>query len=59
MQPLTNLVAHHCTLNHPANRIMGNFYTPRLGGEDAGLPKVLGLSASPVMKAHATTEALG
>ena len=38
---------------------MSNFYTPRLGRDSGCLPKVLGLSASPVMKAHATTEALG
>lgn len=50
--------AHHCTLKHPANRIMSNFYIPetRKGGEN--LPKVLGLSASPVMKADATEKAL-
>ncbi|KAF3046133.1 hypothetical protein E8E12_011285 [Didymella heteroderae] len=50
--------AHHCTLNHPANRIMTNFYTPRVQKGDAYLPKILGLSASPVMKADATTQSL-
>lgn len=51
-------VAHHCTLNHPANRIMSNFYIPRVSRQDSNLPSILGLSASPVMKAHATMESL-
>ncbi|KAJ4988740.1 proteasome A-type and B-type [Stagonosporopsis vannaccii] len=50
--------AHHCTLNHPANRIMSNFYIPRVRSGDKDLPSILGLSASPVMRAHATTESL-
>ncbi|KAH6618772.1 dicer-like protein 2 [Boeremia exigua] len=50
--------AHHCTLNHPANRIMSSFYMPRIISGDDNLPRILGLSASPVMKAHATTESL-
>ncbi|KAF2829875.1 dicer-like protein 2 [Ophiobolus disseminans] len=49
--------AHHCTLNHPAHRIMSDFYMPRMG-QDQQLPKVLGLSASPVMRAKATSEDL-
>ncbi|XPS72365.1 Dicer-like protein 2 [Ascochyta lentis] len=50
--------AHHCTLKHPANRIMSNFYTPAVERGDKSLPKVLGLSASPVMRADATKETL-
>ncbi|KAF2201943.1 dicer-like protein 2 [Delitschia confertaspora ATCC 74209] len=46
--------AHHCTLKHPANRIMTHFYKPLAlkGGRDL-LPQILGLSASPVMRAKA------
>jgi ERCC4-related helicase len=50
--------AHHCTLKHPAHRIMSHFYMPRIGCEQNELPKILGLSASPVMKAKATSEDL-
>lgn len=52
--------AHHCTLKHPAHRIMSDFYKPFADTADHGepIPKVLGLSASPVMKAAASTEAL-
>jgi ERCC4-related helicase len=50
--------AHHCTMKHPANRIMSDFYMPRVGRNNYQLPKILGLSASPVMKAKATTEDL-
>jgi ERCC4-related helicase len=50
--------AHHCTLKHPANRIMSNFYITKAESGNEDLPKILGLSASPVMKADATTEAL-
>ncbi|KAJ4356123.1 Dicer-like protein 2 [Didymosphaeria variabile] len=49
--------AHHCTKKHPANLIMANFYLPKLH-EDVDLPMILGLSASPVMKAKASDEAL-
>lgn len=50
--------AHHCTLDHPANRIMSNFYIPRVKRADENLPRVLGLSASPVMRADASEKAL-
>jgi ERCC4-related helicase len=50
--------AHHCTLNHPAHRIMSDFYMPRIGDERLQLPRILGLSASPVMKATASQEDL-
>jgi ERCC4-related helicase len=49
-------VAHHCTLKHPAHRIMSDFYMTRIDREQ--LPKVLGLSASPVMKARASSQDL-
>jgi ERCC4-related helicase len=50
--------AHHCTMKHPANRIMSDFYMPRIGKHDIQLPRILGLSASPVQKAKATAEDL-
>ncbi|KAH7090455.1 dicer-like protein 2 [Paraphoma chrysanthemicola] len=50
--------AHHCTLAHPAHRIMSEFYMPRLGRPGEHVPKILGLSASPVMRARATSEDL-
>ncbi|CAI6268621.1 unnamed protein product [Periconia digitata] len=48
--------AHHCTQNHPANKILQNFYIPLSRNKHASgqLPRILGLSASPVMKAKAT-----
>ncbi|ORY11643.1 dicer-like protein 2 [Clohesyomyces aquaticus] len=51
--------AHHCIENHPSNRIMKHFYTPLLrrnGG--IHIPKVLGLSASPAMRARASHKEL-
>jgi hypothetical protein len=52
-------LAHHCTQNHPANLILAAFYLPLARiGDVAHLPKILGLSASPVMKAKASTDAL-
>ncbi|KAL7773560.1 hypothetical protein CFE70_003525 [Pyrenophora teres f. teres 0-1] len=50
--------AHHCTLNHPANQLMTKFYMPQLHCNSTSLPKVLGLTASPVMKAVATRQGL-
>lgn len=50
--------AHHCTLKHPAHQIMSDFYITRLNVNGDHLPKILGLSASPVMKAKATSEDL-
>ncbi|KAF2873165.1 dicer-like protein-like protein 2 [Massariosphaeria phaeospora] len=48
--------AHHCTSNHPANMILRNFYLPLVqDGSKKGVPKILGLSASPVMKARANS----
>jgi hypothetical protein len=50
-----NHTAHHCVSNHPANRIMANFYLPLVeAGVGGQLPRILGLSASPVMKAAAS-----
>ncbi|CAI7616954.1 unnamed protein product [Penicillium glandicola] len=43
--------AHHCTRNHPANKIMQNHYHPtllRLGPN--AVPRILGLTASPVVR---------
>lgn len=39
--------AHHCAGNHPANRIMQDFYHPNLHRQ---VPSVLGLTASPIVK---------
>ncbi|KAF2689197.1 P-loop containing nucleoside triphosphate hydrolase protein [Lentithecium fluviatile CBS 122367] len=51
--------AHHCTQKHPANLILANFYLPIAQyGVRTHLPKILGLSASPVMKATASIDAL-
>ncbi|KNG50113.1 hypothetical protein TW65_03031 [Stemphylium lycopersici] len=50
--------AHHCREKHPAHRIMEDFYMPQLQNRDTVLPKILGLSASPVMKAAASKEGL-
>ncbi|KFZ01525.1 hypothetical protein V501_09951 [Pseudogymnoascus sp. VKM F-4519 (FW-2642)] len=43
--------AHHCAGEHPANKIMKNYYHPLLGlkGPDA-VPHILGLTASPVIR---------
>ncbi|KAF8252196.1 P-loop containing nucleoside triphosphate hydrolase protein, partial [Wilcoxina mikolae CBS 423.85] len=42
--------AHHCVQSHPARMIMENFYHPRRKqGQD--VPAILGLTASPVMRA--------
>lgn len=46
-----------CTGKHPANVLLANFYLPKVQ-QRAELPKILGLSASPVMKAKASTTAL-
>lgn len=51
--------AHHCTGEHPANKIMKDHYYPclmRAGRES--VPAVLGLTASPVMSAGAKLEGL-
>ncbi|PWY79196.1 dicer-like protein 2-1 [Aspergillus heteromorphus CBS 117.55] len=47
--------AHHCMRRHPANKIMQDFYHPALAahGPDA-VPKILGLTASPVMRSKRT-----
>ncbi|RPB12611.1 hypothetical protein P167DRAFT_535942 [Morchella conica CCBAS932] len=39
--------AHHCAGNHPANRIMQDFYHPNLHRQ---VPSILGLTASPIVK---------
>jgi superfamily II DNA or RNA helicase len=40
--------AHHCISNHPANRIMRDFYHPSQRAR-YHVPHVLGLTASPIM----------
>ncbi|PVH94346.1 P-loop containing nucleoside triphosphate hydrolase protein [Periconia macrospinosa] len=48
--------AHHCTGNHPANKILQEFCNPLYRSRYRSLeaPRILGLSASPVMKADAS-----
>lgn len=41
--------AHHCVGNHPANRIMQDFYHPNLHRQ---VPSILGLTASPIVKSN-------
>jgi len=51
------ILAHHCVGNHPARRIMKDFYH-REGMVDIdricdhALPSILGLTASPVIRAQ-------
>ena len=40
--------AHHCISNHPANRIMRDFYHPARVLKNE-VPYILGLSASPII----------
>ena len=62
MQRLALLIfdeAHHCTGKHAANQIMQHFYLPLAHqGLRAQLPGILGLTASPVMKARASLDEL-
>lgn len=47
--------AHHCVAKHPANLIMTNFYRSLIQSHGkTHLPRILGLSASPVMRARAS-----
>ncbi|KAF2639248.1 P-loop containing nucleoside triphosphate hydrolase protein [Massarina eburnea CBS 473.64] len=46
--------AHHCTRRHPANTILAQFYIPYIHDGISQLPRILGLSASPVQKATAS-----
>jgi hypothetical protein len=50
--------AHHCSQKHPAHRILTHFYDPYAEDDTIPLPKILGLSASPVMKADASEQSL-
>ncbi|OBT69887.1 hypothetical protein VE03_00456 [Pseudogymnoascus sp. 23342-1-I1] len=47
--------AHHCSREHPANKIMKNYYHPllQLKGVNA-VPHILGLTASPVIRSKPT-----
>ncbi|KAF2497347.1 P-loop containing nucleoside triphosphate hydrolase protein [Lophium mytilinum] len=46
--------AHHCTKDHPANQIMQKFYLPcKFSSVSDSIPRILGLSASPVINAKA------
>lgn len=46
---LTYHLAHHCSKNSPANKIMQNFYHPQRLRLSHDVPRILGLSASPVL----------
>ena len=51
--------AHHCVQKHPANKILAEFYIPHIHTDvEVQLPKILGLSASPVQKATASANDL-
>jgi hypothetical protein len=44
-------VAHHCVRNHPANKIMKNFYhSKKVKLDSINRPKILGLTASPIVR---------
>ncbi|KAE8374848.1 hypothetical protein BDV26DRAFT_300009 [Aspergillus bertholletiae] len=40
--------AHHCSENHPANKIMREYYHPQSESADQQRPAILGLTASPI-----------
>ena len=46
---LTSKKAHHAKADHPASRIMRNFYHPYASTNPQNVPAVLGLTASPVI----------
>ena len=62
MQRLALLVfdeAHHCTRRHAANQIMQHFYLPLARrGLHAQLPRILGLTASPVTRGRVSLDEL-
>ncbi|KAI4146772.1 MAG: hypothetical protein L6R39_003331, partial [Caloplaca ligustica] len=41
--------AHHCIADHPASRILRDFYHPHLAASSDHIPAILGLTASPVV----------
>ncbi|KAL8723097.1 MAG: hypothetical protein Q9225_000568, partial [Loekoesia sp. 1 TL-2023] len=40
---------HHCIADHPASRILRDFYHPYLAASNGPVPAILGLTASPVV----------
>jgi ERCC4-related helicase len=51
--------AHHCTKNAPMNKILQTFYHPvKQEGLVSELPRILGLSASPITSSKSTLESL-
>ena len=42
--------AHHCVRDHPANKIIQNFYHTKKQERHGELPDILGLTASPVVR---------
>lgn len=50
---LTPETAHHCMRRHPANKIMQNHYHPNRRPENpVPLPRILGLTASPIVRSN-------
>jgi len=43
--------AHHCARGHPANRIMMGHYHPARLLDPSSVPHILGLTASPIIRA--------
>ncbi|OOF91730.1 hypothetical protein ASPCADRAFT_518163 [Aspergillus carbonarius ITEM 5010] len=48
--------AHHCTKDHVAKRIMQRFYHEQRLKGDQNLPKILGLTASPILSDLSTLQ---
>ena len=49
VKTLTALKAHHARAEHPASRIMRDFYHPHSSDPSDDIPDILGLTASPVI----------
>ncbi|KAL9596168.1 MAG: hypothetical protein Q9219_005988 [cf. Caloplaca sp. 3 TL-2023] len=44
--------AHHCIADHPASRILRDFYHPQRAMNEYEVPAILGLTASPVINSR-------
>jgi hypothetical protein len=48
-------IAHHCARDHPANKIISDYYHPSLFKEGpVAVPHILGLTASPIQRSKAS-----
>lgn len=45
---LVEYIAHHCNADHPANKIMQDFYHSLGRDSKNHIPAILGLTASPI-----------